>query len=31
MKADDLNVVDHLGPGFYLWMASLECSPPTVS
>jgi len=23
MKADNLNFVDHLGPGFYLWMGSL--------
>jgi hypothetical protein len=23
MKPDNLNVVDHLGPGFYLWMGSL--------
>lgn len=23
MQPDNLNVVDHLGPGFYLWMASL--------
>jgi hypothetical protein len=23
MQPDNLNYVDHLGPGFYLWMASL--------